>query len=117
MGLFGIFKKKEPIHFEEIDSIEKAKAECKKKNLVRSYIVSPKIGGTKDDSNVVFVPFNINGIKGCYDCVAQCYLEDGTAKTYECIPEYKGNSVVPCKLTIVCGKDGEEVYRQEINVW
>ncbi len=118
MGLLDIFKKKrEPIHFEEIDSIEKAKEACKKRKLERMYVISPVFGGAKDDSNVLYVPVGVKGLKDCYDVIIEGLVAEGHAKTFDCTPEYRGNSVVPCKLTIVSGKDGKEVYRQTIAIW
>lgn len=118
MGLLDVFKKKkEPIHFEEIDSIEKAKEACKKRKLERMYIISPMFGGVKDDSNVLFVPVGISGFKECHDIIVAGLAEAGRVKSYDCTPEYRGNSVVPCRITIVSGKDGEEVYRQTIDIW
>ena len=101
MGVLDVFKKKrEPIRFEEIDSIEKA-----------------MFGGAEDDSNVLFVPVGVRGLKECYDTIIAGLVEEGQVKSFDCTPEYRGNSVVPCKLTIVSGMDGEEVYRQTIEVW
>lgn len=118
MGVLDIFKKrKEPIHFEEIDSIEKAKEACKKRKLERMYVISPLFGGAEDDSNVLYVPVGIKGLKECYDMIIEGLLEEERVKSFDCTPEYRGSSVVPCKLTIVSGKDGEEVYRQTIDIW
>lgn len=38
-------------------------------------------------------------------------------ESYKCIPEYKGNSVVPSKITMIAGKDGAEVFKETIEIW
>lgn len=117
MGLFDRFKKKTAVDFESIDSIEKARIECKKKNLERMYVVSPMFGGAEDDSNVLFVPAGVNRIKEGYDDIIADLVEEGKVKSFDCKPEYKGKSVVPCKITIRSGKDGVDVFSQTINIW
>ena len=117
MGLFDVFKKKTIISFAEIDSIEKAKAECKKGNLERMYIMSPMFGGAEDESNVLFVPVGINRIKEGYDDILVDLVEQGKAKSFNCTPEYKEKSVIPCRITISSGKDGVEVFKETIEVW
>lgn len=117
MGLFDAFKKKKPVSFEEIDSIEKAKEECRKGNLERMHIMSPIFGGSDEDFNILYVPVGVNRIKEGYDDILADLVEQGKAKSFNCKPEYKGKSVVPSKITIVSGKDGVEVFKQTIDVW
>lgn len=117
MGLFDAFKKKKPVSFEEIDSVEKAKEECRKGNLERMHIMSPIFGGSDEDFNILYVPVVVNRIKEGYDDILADLVEQGKAKSFNCKPEYKGKSVVPSKITIVSGKDGVEVFKQTIDVW
>jgi hypothetical protein len=117
MGLFDAFKKKKPVSFEEIDSVEKAKEECRKGNLERMHIMSPIFGGSDEDFNILYVPVGVNRIKEGYDDILADLVEQGKAKSFNCKPEYKGKSVVPSKITIVSGKDGVEVFKQTIDVW
>ena len=117
MGLFDAFKKKKSVSFEEIDSIEKAQAECKKGNLERMHIMSPIFGGSDEDYNILYVPVGVNRIKEGYDNILADLVEQGKASSFNCKPEYKGKSVVPSKITITSGKDGVDVFKQTINVW
>lgn len=117
MGLFDMFKKKEPVRFEEIDSIDKAKKACRNHDLERMYILSPIFGGMKDESNILYVPVGINKIKEGYDAVLADLVEQGKAKSFNCNPQYRGRSIVPCKITIVSSNGSEEVFRETINVW
>lgn len=116
MGLFDKLKKKS-VDFEEIDSAAKAKEECKRGNLEILYLMSPMFGGTEDESNILYVPVGINKIKEGYDNTIAYLLEQGKVKSYNCTPEYRGKSFVPCKITITSGKDGNVVFRETINVW
>ncbi len=117
MRIFDKFKKKTQINFEEIDSIAKAKEEYKKGNLEILYLMSPMFGGAEDDSNILYVPIGINKIKESYDNIIADLLEQDKVKSYTCNPEYKGKSCVPSKITITSGKDGQEVFKETINIW
>lgn len=117
MGLFDKLKKKKQINFEEVDSIIKAKEECKNGNLEILYLMSPMFGGAEDDSNILYVPIGIAKIKDGYDNIIADLLEQGKVQSYKCEPEYKGKSCVPSKITITSGKDGEDVFKEIINIW
>ena len=117
MGLFDIFKKKNNISFADIDSMDKAKEEVRKGNLEIMYLMSPMFGGAEDESNIIYVPVGVNRVKESYDNVLADLVEQGKAKSFNCTPEYRGNSVVPCKITLTSGMDGKDVLNQTINVW
>ncbi len=117
MGLFDVFKKKKTVSFEEIDSVDKAKEECKKGNLERMHMMSPIFGGSEEDFNILYVPIGINRIKEGYDNILADLVAQGKTATFKCTPEYKGKSVVPSRITITSGKDGKEIFKQTIEVW
>ncbi len=117
MGIFNKFKKKEPINFAEIDSIEKAKEEYKKGHLEILYLMSPMFGGSEDESNILYVPIGINKIKEEYDNIVADLLEQNKVQSYSCNPEYKGSSFIPCKITITSGKNGQDVFKETIDIW
>lgn len=117
MGLFDIFKKRGVVSFGEIDSIEKAKKECEKGNLEQMHIISPIFGGSDDEENILYVPVGINRIKEGYDDIIADLVEREKAKSFDCIPEYRGNSFIPSSITIISSKDGVEVFKQTIKVW
>ncbi|MBO4458199.1 MAG: hypothetical protein J5802_10805 [Butyrivibrio sp.] len=117
MGLFDFFKKKEIISFAEIDSVSKAKKEVRNGNLEKMFIMSPMFGGATDESNILYVPVGVNKIKESYDNMLADLVEQGKAVSFDCTPEYRGDSVVPCKITLTAGGDGEDTFNQTINVW
>lgn len=117
MGLFNIFKKKSQIYFEEIDSIEKARKEFEKGNLEKLYILSPIFGGSDEEYNILYVPIGVNRIKEGYDNIVADLLEQEKVKSYNCKPEYKGKSCIPCKITIKSGKDGIDIFSETIEIW
>ena len=116
MGLFNKAKKNN-ISFEDIDSITKAKEELKKGNLEILYLVSPMFGGAEDESNILYVPIGINKIKESYDNTIAKLLRQGKVETYSCTPEYKGESFIPSKITIISGKDENVIFKETINIW
>lgn len=115
MGLFNIFKRKHK--FESIDSQEKARMELYKGNLEKMYLISPRFGGAEDISNMLYVPLGVNKIKESYDDIIEDLLRQDKVKSYRCIPEYKGKSVIPSKITMVAGKDGVEIFKETIEIW
>lgn len=117
MGFLDKFKKNNRPNFEEIDSIEKAKEELSKGNLEILYLISPMFGGAEDIGNMLYVPIGVNKIKEHYDNMIADLLEQGKVKSYKCIPEYKGKSVIPSKLTMISGKDGIDVFKETIEIW
>ena len=58
----------------------------------------------------------LNTQDGYDDILADC-VEQGKVQSFDCTPEYKGKSVILCKIMIISGKDGVEVFKQSINVW
>ena len=72
--------------------------------------MSPIFGGTDEPHNILYVPVGVSRIKEGYDDILADLVEQGKAKSFNCTPEYKGKSVVPCKITITSGKDGVEVH-------
>ncbi len=105
------------IDFEKIDSRSKARAEFRKGNLEILYLLSPLFGGSKSEDNILYVPVGVNKLKKSYDNIIDDLLEEGKIKTYNCIPEYKGISFIPSKITITAGKDGNVVLQETINIW
>lgn len=104
-------------NFETIDSIIKAKEEVEKGNLEHLYLISPMFGGAQDESNILYVPIGINKIKDSYDNIIANLLREEKVETYNCYPEYKGESFVPSKIVIVSGKNGIDIFKETINIW
>lgn len=117
MGLFDGYRNKKTIDFNLVDSIEKAKNEVESGNLEAMYIVSPIFGGSLDEDNIIYVPIGIAKLKTKYDNAIEELLEKGEVQTFDCIPDYIGNSIVPSKITIKSSKDGDTVFQETIHIW
>lgn len=119
MGLFDFMKKKETVKpdFSEIDSNEKAMELAKKGVLSPVYLMPLRFNGEESARNRLFVPPVVVELKDRYDDMVEDLLVQGKVSGYSCTPEYKGNSFVPSKLTIVASKDKEPVFTQTINIW
>ncbi len=109
--------KKKAIGFEEINSRDKAREEYKKGNLEILYLLSPMFGGSTNEDNILYVPIGINKLKESYDNIIADLLEQGKVKSYNCQPEYKGESSIPSKITITSGKNGNIVFKETIHIW
>ena len=117
MGFFRKNDNNKEASFNDIDSNEKAIIECSKGNLEKLYLVSPIFGGAEDASNTLYVPIGVNKIKEQYDNIIADLLKQGKVESYNCFPEYKGNSFVPSKITIRAGKNGKDIFVETINIW
>lgn len=120
MGLFDVFKKKETSTkpgFSEIDSNEKAIELANKGVLAPLYLMPLRFNGEESARNRLFVPPVVVELKDRYDDVVEELLVEGKVNGYSCTPEYKGNSFVPAKLTVVAKKDGEPIFTQTIEIW
>lgn len=105
------------IDFEEINSRDKAREEFRKGNLEILYLLSPMFGGSKKEDNIIYVPKGVNKLKVSCDNIIADLLDEEKVKSYDCRPEYKGNSFIPSKITITSGKDGNVVFQETINIW
>ncbi|MDR2024338.1 MAG: hypothetical protein LBQ71_14090 [Hungatella sp.] len=119
MGLFDGFKQKKKVKpdFSEIDSIEKA-IELTNQGILRPlYLMPLRFNGEESARNRLFVPPAVVEIKDRYDNMVEDLLRQDKINGYACTPEYKGKSFVPSKLRIVAGKDGKDVFTENINIW
>ncbi len=119
MGLFDFMKKKDNVKldFAEVDSNEKAIELVKKGILSPLYLMPLRFNGEESVRNRLYVPPVIVELKDRYDDIVEDLLVQGKVSGYSCTPEYKGNSFIPSKLTIVASKDGEAVFTETINIW
>ena len=56
-------------------------------------------------------------LKDRADDMVENLLRQGKVSGYNCTPEYRGNSFVPCKVTIEANMKGEPVFTETINIW
>jgi len=119
MGVFDFLKKKDEvkIDFAEVDSNEKAMELAKKGILSPLYLMPLRFNGEESARNRLFVPPVVVELKDRYDDMVEELLVQGKVSGYSCTPEYKGNSFIPAKLTIVASQNQEPVFTQTINIW
>ncbi len=111
------FKKKEnsPLDLATIDSREKAIAAHQQGQLEKVYLMPLECGGAESDANLVYAPPFVKTLKDRHNQMVVQWLEEGKQLGYEVNPEYKGDSVIPAKLTIVV--NGEVDFTESIEIW
>uniref|UniRef100_UPI0040575FF0 hypothetical protein n=1 Tax=Acetatifactor sp. TaxID=1872090 RepID=UPI0040575FF0 len=119
MGLFDFMKKKGNTKpdFSEVTSNEKAIELAKKGILAPLYLMPLRFNGEESARNRLFAPPVVVELKDRYDDMVEDLLVQGKVSGYSCTPEYKGDSFIPAKLTIVASKDGTPVFTQTIEIW
>ncbi len=118
MGLFNFFKKDtSKLDFSKIDSNEKAQELYEKKILAPLYLMPLRFNGQPVLQNTLYVPPVVVTLKDRYDDMVENLLEQEKVNGYECKPEYRDNSFIPCSLTIIAKKDGEEIFTETIKIW
>lgn len=118
MGLFNFFKKdKNKLDFSKIDSNEKAQELYNKNILAPLYLMPLRFNGQPVRENTLYVPPIVVTLKDRYDDMVEDLLENEKVNGYECKPEYRGNSFIPCSLTVIAKKNGQEVFTETIKVW
>lgn len=67
--------------------------------------------------NTLYVPPVVVTIKERYDDMVEDLLKKERVNGYECKPEYRGSSFIPCSLTIIAKKNGQAVFTETIKIW
>lgn len=119
MGIMKMLKKTVGItDFSDVNSVSAAREMAARGELEPLYLIGLRFGGAEDISNCVFVPVGTAAIKDQYDDVIEELLAEGRIKGYSCIPQYKGRSAVPCRLTIqATSPSGHPEFSETINIW
>ena len=119
MGLFSKKKNNEnkdrEAFYNNIDSLQKAIVQFKKKRLSKLYLFPIEFGGPEDVRNIVYVPNFVVEAKISADRTVRKLLEEGLADNYSCSPEYKGKSFIPSKLII--NGTGKRTFNYTIDIW
>lgn len=105
------------INFSEINSMDKVIEACKKGLLKPMYIMPLRFNGKEISQNTLYVPEVAVMLKDSCDDIVEELLNKGRVNGYEGIPEYKGNSLVPSKLTIVTKMESKPIFTETINIW
>lgn len=102
--------------FSKVDSQAKAEAMFKKGELEKLFLMPLEFGGQDDDTNVLYVPIGVAGVKNGIDVnVIGPLVEDGKVTQYTAEPEYQGDSFIPISLKITARDPGE--FITTINIW
>ncbi len=118
MGLLNFFKKDtNKLDFTEIDSNEKAQELYEKKTLEPLYLMPLRFNGQPVLQNTLYVPPVVVTLKDRYDDMVEDLLKQEKVNGYECKPEYRGSSFIPCSLTVIAKKNGQEVFTEKIKIW
>lgn len=118
MGLLNFFKKDtNKLDFADIDSNEKAQELYKKKIVEPLYLMPLRFNGQPALQNTLYVPAVVVTLKNKCDDIVEDLLKQEKVNGYECKPEYRGNSFIPCCLTVIAKKNGQEVFVENIKVW
>ena len=117
MGLADIFRKKDSISFESVNTMEKAWQMNREGVLERMYLMPLMFGGSEKADNYVLVPQGVNALKEDIDGMIADLVEQGEITGYRASLEYKKKSVVPSKVIIHATKDGNERFTETINIW
>lgn len=118
MGLFDLFKRDtNKLEFSKIDSNEKTQKLYEKKILAPLYLMPLRFNGKPVIENTLFVPPVVVTLKDRYDDMVEELLKQEKVNGYECKPEYRGSSFIPCSLTVIAKKNGQEVFTENIKIW
>ena len=85
--------------------------------LDRLCLVPARFGGGEGEENFLYVPETTVSYKNrCDDMIAYLFRE-GYANRYECVPEFRGESVIPCRVTVRAFDGETQVYGEVLEVW
>ena len=105
------------LDFTAVDSVLKAEALAAEGKLTPLYLVPLRFGGQEMPMNRVFVPASVVERKDLHDERVEQLVNEHRADGYSCTPEYRGSSVVPCRLDGMATEEGIPVYPWSIDVW
>lgn len=105
------------LKFSKVNSMEKTMELVNNGSLQPLYLMPLRFDGMDSVRNRLFVPPVIVELKERYDDMVEQLLRQNKVSSYSCIPEYKGKSLIPSRLTIIAGKDGMAVFTETIKIW
>jgi hypothetical protein len=118
--MFNWFKKKgiggNGPDFSAIDSKAKAEDLFQKGELKKLFLMPLEFGGEDFGMNVVYVPEFAAEMKANIDSnIIKPLADQGKIKHYQALPQYQGNSFIPCAIKIVASEPGNFVNL--IRIW
>jgi hypothetical protein len=105
------------IEFSSIASLKDAEDACRRGHLTKALLLPSELGGQDRPENVVYIPPHISEIKK--DSTAELLSAvRGGMNDVAVVPEYRGVSFVPAKITITAAIPGMPPgYKREIRIW
>ena len=86
--------------------------------LVPILVVPPEFGGSEDAVNTAYVTPEAAAEKELIDATLVDLAEQGLLNSFELEPEYRGESLIPTKLTFRANHKGEgERFDLTVEVW
>ena len=101
--------------FETVDSFEAAARLAQAGTLKRVLLIPGEAGGPDAPINVVYVPPQAATHKAAVDGPILVLVAQGHKVHYSASPEYRGRSVVPCRLRI--RTSGAFVMEAKTDIW
>lgn len=100
-----------------IDTLGKALHEYSEGTVEQSIIIPYFTGNSVPDENRLFVPEPVAALKSRNDNIAEKLMTEGLADRYECNPEFKGDSFIPCELSLYLWRGQTKVFSSEVSIW
>jgi hypothetical protein len=103
--------------FSCITSVKAAEDACRKGHLTKALLFPAELGGQDRPDNVVYIPPHVWEIKS--NSIAGLLIAvRGGMSDVAVVPEYRGTSFVPTKITITAANSGMPPgYKLEIGIW
>lgn len=107
-----------PLDFSNVTSDAIAVQLSEQGKLEKLWMVPATLGGEDDPRNVVYVPPAASALKGQFtETLVRC-VQTGLINKLEVVPEYRGNSFVPCKIRIKAWHaDKPGGFEAAIDIW
>jgi hypothetical protein len=103
--------------FSSITSLKAAEDACREGRLMKTLLFPAELGGRDIPANVVYIPPDAWKMKG--ESTAELLdAVRGGMRDVAVVPEYRGASFVPTKITITAAHSGmPHHYKLEIRIW
>jgi hypothetical protein len=120
MQLFGFSdqdKRRKMLDFSSITSLKAAEDACRDGRLMKMLLLPAELGGQDLPENVLYVPPVACEMKN--ESTAELLdAVRGGMREVAVVPEYRGTSFVPTKITITAAQSGvPHQYKLEIRIW
>jgi hypothetical protein len=104
--------------FSKIDTLGKVQQLEQEGKLEKILLFPKEFGGEDISHNIVYVPIGIGDIKQKITNTLINFVKEGLISNMEVLPEYKGNSFVPARITIKTSNENKPgLFNTTINIW